>query len=150
MGPKYVNKIRDNIIDVADDGSFRLNMDYFDYCTGLTMTNQKFAELFGGNARKPESELTQREMDLAASVQEVIEEVILKLSSDIRKQQAQKIYALVAWRLIVLQMVDFRKKILKTFGFNLLWRRRGAVGAALAAYHIHHGKKRRSLVQAIA
>ena len=147
--PKYVNKIRDNIIDVADDGSFRLNMDYFDYCTRLTMTNQKFAELFGGNARKPESELTQREMDLAASVQEVIEEVILKLSSDIRKTTGSKNLCLAGG--VALNCVAngrlLRKKI-----FENIWVQPaagdagGAVGAALAAYHIHHGKKRRPLV----
>ena len=73
--PKYAGVIRDNLIDVRDDGSFHLNMDYFDYCTGLTMTNARFDALFGGPPRKPEKLLTQKEMDLAASIQSVCEDV---------------------------------------------------------------------------
>src|SRR5579862_728171 len=67
--PKYAQKIFDHLIDLKKDGSFRLNLDYFNYCTGLTMTNGKFADLFGGPARKAEQRLTQHHMDLAASVQ---------------------------------------------------------------------------------
>ena len=78
--PKYVDLIRDNIIDIKEDGTFRLNMEYFEYCTGLTMTNEKFDQLFGGPARKAEQRLTQREMDLAASVQAITEEIMLKLA----------------------------------------------------------------------
>ena len=78
--PRYVDLIKQKLIDIKDDGSFRLNLDYFDYCTGLTMTNARFDALFGGPPRKPEAPLTQREMDLAASVQAVTEEVVLKLA----------------------------------------------------------------------
>jgi carbamoyltransferase len=81
--PKYAQRIRDNLIDVKTDGSFRLNLDYFDYCTGLTMTNARFDALFGGPPRKPEAPLTQREMDLAASIQQVTEDVLLQLTRSI-------------------------------------------------------------------
>ena len=73
--PKYVKAIYDNLIDLKDDGTFRLKIEYFNYCTGLTMTNGKFDDLFGGPPRKPETLLTQRDMDLARSIQEVTEEV---------------------------------------------------------------------------
>ena len=78
--PKYVKVIYDHLLDLKPDGTFRLNMDYFNYCTGLTMTSRKFDALFGGVPRKPESNLSQREMDLARSIQEVTEEVMLRLS----------------------------------------------------------------------
>src|SRR5947199_394625 len=77
--PKYAQTIMDNLIDIQADGSFRMNMDYFDYCTGLTMTSERFDALFGGKPRKPEELLTQREMDLAASIQAVTEEIVLRL-----------------------------------------------------------------------
>lgn len=75
--PRFAKTIFDNLIDVKADGSFRLNMSYFDYCTGLHMTNARFDELFGGPPRKSEDQITQREMDLAASIQHVCEEVVL-------------------------------------------------------------------------
>src|SRR3989441_11486780 len=78
--PKYVKAIYDNLLELKPDGTFRLNMDYFNYCTGLTMTNGKFAALFGGPARQPETPLTQREMDLARSIQEITEEIMLRLA----------------------------------------------------------------------
>ncbi|MGI9309115.1 MAG: carbamoyltransferase family protein, partial [Gammaproteobacteria bacterium] len=78
--PKYTDLILDNLLDLKDDGTFKLDMQYFNYCTGLTMTNDKFAKLFGGPAREPESDVTQREMDLAASIQKVTEEVVLRLA----------------------------------------------------------------------
>src|SRR5574340_514587 len=84
--PKYVDLILDRLIDVKGDGTFRLNMDYFNYCTGLTMTGNKFDEVFGGPPRKPESKLTQREMDLARSVREVTEEVMLRLSRTLHRE----------------------------------------------------------------
>lgn len=84
--PKYVKKILDNLIDLKDDGSFHLNLDYFNYMSGLTMTNDKFGELFDGPRRKPESPLTQREMDLARSVQVVVEEAMLKQAFYIHKE----------------------------------------------------------------
>ena len=75
--PKYKDVILKELIDLKEDGSFKMNMDYFNYCAGLTMTNRKFDKLFDGPPRKPESKLTQREMDIARSVQEVTEEVVL-------------------------------------------------------------------------
>ncbi|NUQ80173.1 MAG: carbamoyltransferase [Bacteroidetes bacterium] len=88
--PVYVGKIYDHLIDVRPDGSFRLNMDYFEYPYGLKMTNRAFDDLFGGPARKPESRLTQREMDLARSVQVVTEEVVLKIATHIRQETGEK------------------------------------------------------------
>jgi carbamoyltransferase len=84
--PKYAQTIYENLIDLRDDGSFRLDMDYFNYCQGLTMTSERFHKLFGGPPRKPESEITQREMDLAASVQAVTEEVMLRTARHVRKE----------------------------------------------------------------
>ena len=84
--PKYVDLIMDHLIDLKPDGSFRLDMQYFNYCTGLTMTNDKFAKLFGGPARAPESELSQREMDIAASIQVVTEEVVLRLARTLQEE----------------------------------------------------------------
>jgi carbamoyltransferase len=88
--PKYVDLIYKELMDLKEDGSFKLNMDYFDYCAGLTMTSKKFDKLFGGQARKPESKLTQREMDLACSVQEVTNEIILRMARHIKKETGQK------------------------------------------------------------
>ena len=87
--PKYVDLIMDHLIDLKPDGSFRLDMQYFNYCTGLTMTNDKFAKLFGGPARAPESELSQREMDIAASIQVVTEEVVLRLARTLHRRHAR-------------------------------------------------------------
>ncbi len=84
--PKYVDLIKDNLIDIKEDGTFKLDMSYFNYCTGLTMTNDKFAELFGGPARTAETQITQREMDLAASIQKVTEEVVMKLARTLQKE----------------------------------------------------------------
>ncbi len=83
--PKYVDLILNNLLDLKDDGTFRLNMEYFNYATGLTMTNAKFADLFGAPARKPESELRQREMDIARSIQEVTEKIVLQLAGTAQK-----------------------------------------------------------------
>ncbi|MBK5284451.1 MAG: hypothetical protein JJE25_03530, partial [Bacteroidia bacterium] len=88
--PKYVNQIYDNLISVCNDGSFKLNMEYFNYCVGLTMTNEKFHKLFGGPPRRAESLLTQKEMDLAASVQKVTEEVMLKMARYLRNETGMK------------------------------------------------------------
>jgi len=84
--PRYVDVIREHLIDIKDDGSFRLDLDYFDYCTGLTMTSDRFAALFGGPARLPEAPLGQREMDLAASVQQVTEEIVIALARTICRE----------------------------------------------------------------
>ena len=88
--PKYAQAILDNLIDVQADGSFRMNMDYFDYCTGLRMTNGKFDALFGGPPRNAEELLTQREMDLAASIQAVTEEIVLRLTRALAAKTGQK------------------------------------------------------------
>src|SRR5215831_11419229 len=78
--PKYVQAIYDHLIDLKEDGTFRLKIGYFNYCTGLTMTNGKFNDLFGGPARKPSENLTSRHMDIAASIQAVLDEIVLKLT----------------------------------------------------------------------
>ena len=87
--PKYTDLILDKILDLKDDGTFRLDMQYFNYCTGLTMTNKKFDKIFGGPPRSAESEVTQREMDIAASIQQVTEEVVLRLSRTIQKETGE-------------------------------------------------------------
>ena len=94
--PKYKNIIYDHLINVKADGSFKMNMKYFNYAVGLTMTNKKFDTLFGGPPRKPESELTQKEMDIARSVQEVTEEIVLKIAKHVKKLLEKSIYVLLA------------------------------------------------------
>lgn len=137
--PKYAHLIRDHLIDIKEDGSFHLDMNYFNYCTGLTMTNEKFADLFGGPARLPESALTQREMDLAASVQAVTEEVVLKLARGIRKSTEQKNLCLAGG--CALNCVA-NGKLLRENVFEQIWVQPaagdagGAIGAALSAYHL--------------
>ena len=88
--PKYKDLIYKHLIDVKEDGSFKMDMSYFNYNVGLTMTNKKFNDLFGGQPRKPESELTQKEMDLARSIQEVTEEVVLKIAEHVKKVTGEK------------------------------------------------------------
>ena len=92
--PRYKELIYKNLIDVKDDGSFKMNMEYFDYNVGLTMTNKKFNELFGGPPRMPESKLTQKEMDLARSVQEVTEEIVYKMAQHVKKTTGEKFLCL--------------------------------------------------------
>ena len=88
--PTYVDRIRDHLIDLKDDGSFRMNMSYFEYCEGLKMTSSKFDELFDGPPRKPESPITVREMDLAASIQEVTEEIMLRSARHVHAETGQR------------------------------------------------------------
>ena len=88
--PKYVRTILDHLIDLKEDGSFSMNMDNFAYATGLTMTGAAFDELFGGPPRKPESKLTQREMDLARSVQDVTEEIVMRMARTVKKETGEK------------------------------------------------------------
>lgn len=136
--PKYVKRIYDHLIDIKKDGTFRLNMDYFNYCTGLTMTNGKFDNLFEGPARKPESPLGQREMDLARSIQEVTEEVMLRLSWTLHKETGEENLCLAGG--VALNCVG-NGRILREGPFKNLWIQPasgdagGAVGAALAAWH---------------
>ena len=143
--PKYADMIRDNLINISDDGSFSLNMQYFNYCTGLTMTNSKFADLFGASARGFDDELTQREMDLAASVQKIVEEVMLKISRSIRKETGERNLCLAGGVALncVANGVLHRENI-----FDNIWIQPaagdsgGAVGAALAVYHLGLGRER--------
>jgi carbamoyltransferase len=143
--PRYVKQIKDHLIDIKDDGSFRLNLDYFDYCTGLTMTNEKFAALFGGPRRAPEDRLTQREMDLAASIQFVTEEVVLKLAQGIARETGEKNLCLAGG--VALNCVANGKLARRRY-FDRLWLQPaagdagGALGAALVAYHLHKGVER--------
>ena len=90
--PRYADLIFDNLIVVADDGSFQLDMSYFSYATGLTMTNNKFNALFGGPPRTSETKITQREMDLAASVQKVTEDILIQITKVLQKKLVKKIY----------------------------------------------------------
>jgi carbamoyltransferase len=144
--PKYRDTILDNLIDLKDDGTFRLDLDYFDYCTGLTMTNDKFAELFGAPVRDPETLLTQREMDLAASIQNVTEEIVLRLGRSITAESGQKNLCLAGG--VALNCVA-NGKLLRDGAFDNIWIQPaagdagGALGAALAAYHYHEGGERK-------
>jgi carbamoyltransferase len=137
--PFYVDLIKKHLIDIKEDGSFALDMSYFNYCTGLTMTSKKFDEVFGGPPRQPESELTQREMDLAASVQAVTEEVVIKLAKGIAKSTGQKNLCLAGG--VALNCVA-NGKLLREKVFENIWIQPaagdagGAVGAALGAYYI--------------
>ena len=137
--PRYADLIKDNLIDIKEDGSFHLDMSYFNYCTGLTMTNERFDTLFGGPRRAAESQLTQREMDLAASVQAVTEEVVIKLATGIRKSTGLRNLCLAGG--VALNCVANGKLLRKNI-FDNIWIQPaagdagGAVGAALAAYHM--------------
>jgi carbamoyltransferase len=137
--PKYAQLMKDHLIDIKEDGSFALDMSYFNYCTGLTMTNAKFDRLFGGPRRSEESELTQREMDLAASIQAVTEEVVIKLARSIRQSTGMKNLCLAGG--VALNCVA-NGKLLRENIFDNIWIQPaagdagGAVGAALGAYYL--------------
>ena len=136
--PRFANVIRDNLIDVKPDGSFRLNQDYFDYSAGLTMTNRRFDDLFGGPPRKAEGRMSQREMDLAASVQLVTEEVLLRLTRSLAAETGRRNLCLAGG--VALNCVA-NGKVLRDGAFERMWIQPaagdagGAVGAALVAYH---------------
>ncbi len=136
--PKYVQTIYDNLIDLKPDGTFRLNMEYFNYCTGLTMTNAKFDALFGRPARQPESDLSQDEMDLARSVQEVTEEAMLRLARTMQKETGTDALCLAGG--VALNCVG-NGRVLREGPFRNLWIQPaagdagGAVGAALTAWY---------------
>ena len=146
--PRYAQLIKDHLIDIKDDGSFAMNMDYFNYCTGRTMTNRRFDKLFGGPPRPTESALTQREMDLAASVQLVTEEVVIKLAKGIANTTGQKNLCLAGG--VALNCVA-NGKLLREKVFENIWIQPaagdagGAIGAALGAYHIMLGGERNIL-----
>ncbi len=143
--PKYVDVILDNLIDIKEDGSFKLNMDYFTYPYGLTMTGRAFEKLFDGPARTPESKLTQREMDLAKSVQVVTEEVMIRTAKHIRKVTGEKYLCLAGG--VALNCVG-NGRILREGPFDDLWIQPaagdagGALGAALFTWYQLLGNER--------
>ena len=145
--PKYKDLILDKIVDLKEDGTFRLDQSYFDYCTGLRMTNDKFADLFGGPARKPDKELlVQKHMDLAASIQAVTEEIVLRLARSVQKETGAKNICLAGG--VALNCVA-NGKLLREKIFDGIWVQPaagdagGAVGAAYAAYHGFLGQARK-------
>ena len=144
--PVYVDLIKNNLIEIQDDGSFQLDISYFDYCTGLTMTNTKFNDLFGAPPRSPESKLSQRDMDLAASIQRVTEDIVLKLAKNIAKETAQRNLCLAGG--VALNCVS-NGILLKENIFDNIWIQPasgdagGALGAALCVHHLMLGKPRK-------
>ena len=143
--PKYKDLILTEIMDLKEDGSFKMNMDYFDYCAGLTMTSKKFHKLFGGPPKKPESRLTQKDMDLARSVQDVTEEMMLKMGRHIKKETGQRYLCLAGG--VALNCVA-NGKLLREGLYDDIWIQPaagdagGAVGAALFAWYQYLGKER--------
>ena len=143
--PRYVSLILERLLDLKSDGTFRLNQEYFDYCTGLTMTNERFHALFGGPPRQPDELLTQRHMDLAASIQAVLDEVVLRLTSSVAVETGARNLCLAGG--VALNCVT-NGKVLRDGRFSSIWIQPaagdagGALGAALAAYHLHLGRPR--------
>lgn len=143
--PRFVDTIRKHLIDVKDDGSFRLALDYFDYCTNLRMTNERFAALFDGPPRAPETPLTQREMDIAASIQAVTEDVVLKLCAAIARETGARNLCLAGG--VALNCVA-NGKVLRSRTFDRVWVQPaagdagGALGAALTAHYLYGGAPR--------
>lgn len=144
--PVYKDLILEKLMDVKEDGSFRLDQQYFNYCTGLTMTNRKFDELFGGPPRKAEEMLTQKHMDLAASVQAVTEEVVLRLTRSLSKEYGIANLCLAGG--VALNCVA-NGKVLRDKAFENVWVQPaagdagGALGAALNAYHLFQQQPRK-------
>ncbi len=136
--PKYKDLILSELIDVKDDGSFKMNMEYFDYPSGLTMTNKKFNKLFGGRPRKPETKLTQKDMDLARSIQDVTEEIVLKLGNHVYNETGLKKLTLAGG--VALNCVA-NGKLLREGPFEDIWIQPaagdagGALGAALIGWY---------------
>ncbi len=144
--PKYVDLILDKLLDLKEDGTFRLDMQYFNYCTGLTMTNRRFDALFDGPPRKPESDLTQREMDIAASIQVVTEEVVLRLANTLHAETGEKNLCLAGG--VALNCVA-NGRILREGPYENIWIQPaagdagGAVGAAAVAWHDYDQQPRK-------
>ncbi len=144
--PVYADLIRQKILDLKDDGTFRLDMQYFNYCTGLTMTNAKFDALFGGPPRRAESRVTQREMDIAASIQVVTEEVILRLTRTLQRETGEENLCLAGG--VALNCVA-NGRVLREGPFKRIWVQPaagdagGAIGAAAVAWFEYKGAPRR-------
>ena len=144
--PKYAKLILDHLIDLKPDGSFWLDMSYFDYCTGLTMTNDRFAELFGQPVRSPDQLLTPFHMDVAASIQSVLDEAVLRLTRSLAKQTGSRNLCLAGG--VALNCVA-NGKVLRDGCFDNIWIQPaagdagGAVGAALGAYHLFKNRPRK-------
>jgi carbamoyltransferase len=144
--PSYAKTILDHLIDLKPDGSFRLNLEYFNYCTGLTMTNDRFDALFGGPPRRPEQLLDQRHMNLAASIQAVVEEIVLRLTRSLAQDTGIPNLAMAGG--VALNCVA-NGVVLRDGKFKNIWIQPaagdagGALGVALAAYHIFHDKPRK-------
>ena len=144
--PKYANLIKEKLIFIAHDGSFKMDMSYFNYATGLTMTSNKFNKLFGGPPRSPETKLTQRDMDIAASIQKVTEDIILRIAKNIAKETGERNLCLAGGVALncVANGVLLKKKI-----FENIWIQPaagdagGALGAALTAWHLKMDGKRK-------
>ncbi len=145
--PKYVDLIKKELIDIKEDGSFRLNLKYFDFCAGLRMTNEKFGELFGGPKREPESKISQREMDLARSVQQVTEEIILKIARHVREVTGKRNLVLAGG--VGLNCVA-NGRVLREGIFDDIWIQPSAgdagnaLGCALFAWHQLLGNERQA------
>jgi carbamoyltransferase len=143
--PKYSRLIKDQLIDIKEDGTFRLNMEYFNFATGLTMTNDKFADLFGGPAREIESEVTQREMDIARSIQDVTEDIVLKIAQTVHSELGTENICLAGG--VALNCVA-NGRLLREGPYKNMWIQPaagdagGAVGCALAVWHEHLGNPR--------
>ena len=145
--PKYAKLILDHLIDLKPDGSFRLDMSYFDYCTGFTMTNDRLAKLFGQPVRSPDQLLTPFHMDVAASIQAVLDEAVLRLARSLAEQTGSRNLCLAGG--VALNCVA-NGKVLRDGSFDNIWIQPaagdagGAVGAALAAYHIFKDQPRKT------
>jgi carbamoyltransferase len=143
--PKYKDLILSELIDLKEDGSIRLNLSYFDFLGGLRMTNSRFSRLFGGPPRKPETEITQREMDIAASIQSVTEDVVMNMVQHVHKETGQKYLCMAGG--VALNCVA-NGRILREGPFEDLWIQPaagdagGAMGAALSAWYRYLGNER--------
>ena len=150
--PRYRDAILGKLIDLKDDGSFRLDMSYFDYATGLRMTNAAFGDLFGGPPRNPEEPLIQRHMDIAASIQAVLDEAMLRIGRDLATRTGQRKLCLAGG--VALNCVS-NGKLLRSGVFSDIWIQPaagdagGAIGAALGAYHLVNANEPRRTVPAL-
>src|SRR3981081_2367548 len=145
--PRFAKLILDHLIDLKPDGSFRLDMSYFDYCTGFTMTNDRFAKLFGEPVRTPDQRLTSFHMDVAASIQSVLNDAVLRLTRSLARQTGSRNLCLAGG--VALNCVA-NGKVLRDGSFENIWIQPaagdagGARGAALAAYHLFKDQPRKA------